>query len=1343
MKRNTRNHSLAATFFLCLTVLCLCAGVFAISQAAKAEENGVEYRFDPENWMKYIPGDTDLTELNLPGTHASGTAFIKLFPESSSCQQYSIADQLQNGIRVMDIRIRYDGTDYGKLKIENDTAGTEKWPFDIMILSYGGIDCYESSAVSSEKLSVSKVINTCKEFVKTHPTETVVLQIKTETAPNDSDVYKADIKKGIKNIYNYLDNDSMVRMVEYGDSAPMLDDIRGKVVIFVEEISPKSNPDNGEYETSYHYGNMNDPDADDAPWKKVSYVYDALDSSGWQETEPRSSHASLVREPQYEQADENPRPEEGRPIFQQICTDATDVTDFGTTVVPTYGPEGYAKAMREALASYDWTVGKRYGIVRMDFPSIEMIRDVVEANNNYVRYQADIVWDDNQEHRLDDGLKIELAENGTALKMPELVSSEPLKNGENGFRLTYEIVPQRSREGAWYGGASFRVADGCAYALVSEPVEETREWFMDSNGEMYLGYVRTQKIHVGETETKAYDLPVYFMSETDDRSYRPAMTPQSFIDCLGELYISYDTGDGYQHTSLVSCGSQGGLYNLDSITGASDDKWILHITVPKFDRYGNELICHFSELDIRNGAPFVLCDCGQSDGIGLKLLSSDETVEAVIQYSVFADNGSNQFNEKSIIDNALMTGGIRHIAETEDGTVFIDEEITDPSLKRLNGGNLLLLTVRKYDEGFHVLHHRFEPLEVPHFDVSAANNTWSYRLMTDLTVKVQWNDFSDKAGIRPQYLDITFCGRNRKGAVLTDQPVSISLSTEDLEPSDGNRWNGTAKMPVLYFDPAEISGNVLDPDEKLTVLSAPGYVVDSIKKTKGTDSDGIPTYTFTISLSLDPANPQYVNVSGSFVFNDADLSIDHRGTVDQIKASNLYVKQNGKYMTDSDIRLTVDRENCTYAFIPLNKFPTFQITSYNKRAYVYTVEGTRYIGADADHNEYELLGTLGFDLFYRRLVSVSGTADWKDGTPSERELPIKVELLRDGEITGLSMYVNDQHQYVFDHLPIAGDNGVPYQYSIRAAVKGGEGTVVYPTVERDLTNGNFTANAMIANPRTVTVTNDGHGTATADPTSGLPETLVKLTAAPAEGYVFDHWEVISGGVTVTNDQFTIGTANVEIQACFRAITPVLTGISVTTAPEKTTYTVGESFDPTGMVVTATYSDGSSKPVTGYEYTPSGALALTDTAVEISYTEKDAIKTASLGITVNPPIEYAVIIGGNQTVYTDADSARFASDADFSKFDHVEVDGKTVAKKYYTAQSGSTVITFNRDFVKTLSIGKHTLTIVSTDGRAATEFFLEPLPHTGDGSRIGLWLALLACAGIALALLCGKRFNRAE
>ena len=280
---------------------------------------------------------------------------------------------------------------------------------------------------------------------------------------------------------------------------------------------------------------------------------------------------------------------------------------------------------------------------------------------------------------------------------------------------------------------------------------------------------------------------------------------------------------------------------------------------------------------------------------------------------------------------------------------------------------------------------------------------------------------------------------------------------------------------------------------------------------------------------------------------------------------------------------------------------------------------------------------------------------------------------------------------------------------------------------------------IIPDTYTVTVTDDGHGTGSADPASGIAGTPVTLTAVPADGYEFDHWEVLSGGVTVTDDQFTLGTADAEIKACFKEIippTPVLTGISVSKAPVKTTYIEGETFDKAGMIITAAYSDGSSKPVTDYTFTPSGALSVTDTSVEIRYTEGGETKTVSLIIKVEPagPVPYRIIIGMNQTVYTDADSAKFASDADFSKFDHIEVDGKTVARKYYTAESGSTVITFNRKFIKTLSIGKHKLTIVSKDGSASTTFAVnKPTPPTGDSTNPAL-LVMLMLGSIGMILL---------
>ncbi len=47
------------------------------------------------------------------------------------------------------------------------------------------------------------------------------------------------------------------------------------------------------------------------------------------------------------------------------------------------------------------------------------------------------------------------------------------------------------------------------------------------------------------------------------------------------------------------------------------------------------------------------------------------------------------------------------------------------------------------------------------------------------------------------------------------------------------------------------------------------------------------------------------------------------------------------------------------------------------------------------------------------------------------------------------------------------------------------------------------------------------------------------------------------------------------------VAPTLSSIAVTTKPTKTTYTVGDKYDGTGLVVTATYSDKSTKVITGY------------------------------------------------------------------------------------------------------------------------------------------------------------------
>ena len=78
---------------------------------------------------------------------------------------------------------------------------------------------------------------------------------------------------------------------------------------------------------------------------------------------------------------------------------------------------------------------------------------------------------------------------------------------------------------------------------------------------------------------------------------------------------------------------------------------------------------------------------------------------------------------------------------------------------------------------------------------------------------------------------------------------------------------------------------------------------------------------------------------------------------------------------------------------------------------------------------------------------------------------------------------------------------------------------------------------------------------------------------------------------------------------------VLASIEISNPPTKTAYKYGEVFSPAGMAVTARYTDGQSRTVTGYTYSPTSALKLSDTTITVSYTEGDVTKTTTQAITV--------------------------------------------------------------------------------------------------------------------------------
>lgn len=74
----------------------------------------------------------------------------------------------------------------------------------------------------------------------------------------------------------------------------------------------------------------------------------------------------------------------------------------------------------------------------------------------------------------------------------------------------------------------------------------------------------------------------------------------------------------------------------------------------------------------------------------------------------------------------------------------------------------------------------------------------------------------------------------------------------------------------------------------------------------------------------------------------------------------------------------------------------------------------------------------------------------------------------------------------------------------------------------------------------INVQNDGYGSANANLASATMGTEVTLTAIPNSGYRFKEWQIISGGISITNDKFTMPAQDVSIKAIFEPIIYAIT-----------------------------------------------------------------------------------------------------------------------------------------------------------------------------------------------------------
>ena len=149
-------------------------------------------------------------------------------------------------------------------------------------------------------------------------------------------------------------------------------------------------------------------------------------------------------------------------------------------------------------------------------------------------------------------------------------------------------------------------------------------------------------------------------------------------------------------------------------------------------------------------------------------------------------------------------------------------------------------------------------------------------------------------------------------------------------------------------------------------------------------------------------------------------------------------------------------------------------------------------------------------------------------------------------------------------------------------------------------------------PGSITVENDGNGTASASADSAVAGTEILLTAEANTGYHFKQWQVLSGDVTITDNKFIMPEGDVTVKAIFEEdyVAPAVYTVTVVNGSGSGSYEQGE----TVTIVADSKS--------GYEFdkwvVDSGAVSLAnansstaafvmpdeDVVVTATYTEKE-------------------------------------------------------------------------------------------------------------------------------------------
>ena len=432
---------------------------------------------------------------------------------------------------------------------------------------------------------------------------------------------------------------------------------------------------------------------------------------------------------------------------------------------------------------------------------------------------------------------------------------------------------------------------------------------------------------------------------------------------------------------------------------------------------------------------------------------------------------------------------------------------------------------------------------------------------------------------------------------LTGLDLSKNTALKDLQCSNSKLQSldlsQNPNLTQLYCGRNPLTTLDLSKNAKLKVLNCSGF---ANRRTKLTELD-LSQNTALESLDCSINELKQLNVSGCTALKKLSCSSNQLTTLDVSKNVNLtFLNCGSNQLTALDVSNNPKLEDlsCDYnslTLLDLSKNPELEILSCRKN-------GLTSLDLDANKKIGEKILYLENQFYHKGVLNAGETFDMKTLPGSFDPSRTKNWIGGTVDATGILTVDADATEVTYDYQTKSGNTAAKYLMSCKLNVKGGttpvakyaisvtggianlakaaEGSVVTLTADAPAANMHFArwevesgseavtfANAtnstttfpmpagevkvkavfeadeiMVPIQYDVSVLNDGNGKAFASPAKAAADTAITLTATPNAGYHFKAWRVILGGVTITDNKFTMPAEDVEVQAVFEKDAPI-------------------------------------------------------------------------------------------------------------------------------------------------------------------------------------------------------------